>query len=414
MALKTLTLSSTAMKNLARQGSERAFDWIVGSTRFRSTWMCAEAWSPKIAKLRATDPSITEYIVETPDPNNQFGSFLEISEGCEAKLDESNSEFLLSLLREFENIDQYWTLRDALGCELIISGDEPLSPELLNPECEQGIKNLASNFWQLTPEQFKQIPMMILSLVLDHKLLQISSEDSLYRYISDQIPTNPEYFQMLRFVRFECLSGGSIAHFIPLSEEYFGLLDLDLWRVICQRLELPAGYNYKNERAKEVYRPLDERRRPDGIFSYLWRGWEASPGRQLLEVTMKSVDNDGDPEIAGARIAHGSFFTSTDEPNQWVYWELKYHCLHPTHYSFYSDAKSWILEGSMDGVNWTEIDRRTDVDWPDHPSLQSFAVSKSVDCTFIRFTQTDANRRGTDELHLADFELFGSAWMLTE
>jgi hypothetical protein len=70
MNLKTLTLSSTAMKNLARQGSERDFDWTVDSTRFRSTWMCAEAWSPKIAKLRATDPSITEYVVETPDPNN--------------------------------------------------------------------------------------------------------------------------------------------------------------------------------------------------------------------------------------------------------------------------------------------------------------------------------------------------------
>jgi hypothetical protein len=87
MDLKTLRLSPNGMKNLARQGNERDFDWIVGSTRFRSTWMCAEATSPKIAKLRATDPSITEYVVETPDPNNQFRAFLEISEGCEVQSD---------------------------------------------------------------------------------------------------------------------------------------------------------------------------------------------------------------------------------------------------------------------------------------------------------------------------------------
>jgi hypothetical protein len=372
--------------------------------------MCAEAWSPKIAKLRAVDPSITEYVVETPDPNNHFRAFLEISEGCEAQIDEANYEFVLNLLREFENFDQYWTLRDAFGGERIISGDEQLSPELLSPDCEEGIKTLASNFWQLTQRQFRQIPLETLALVLSHESLLISSEDLLYRFISDQIPINPDYFSILLFVRFECLSGASIAHFIPLSEDCFDLIDLNFWKVICRRLELPVGYNCENKRAKEVYRPLDGRQRPDGIISYISRGWEDTPGRMKLEVTMNSVDNDEDPEIAGAIIAHGGGFTSKDEPNQWVCWRLDYECLRPSHYAFCSDAKSWILEGSMDGVNWTEIDRRTDVEWDGSYSTRSFDVSESVESTFVRLTQTDKNVEGKDTLYFCHFDVFGTVW----
>jgi hypothetical protein len=409
--LKTLPLSSTAMKNLVKQGNEYAFDWIVGSSRFRSTWMCAEVWSPKIAKLRATDPSIAEYVVETPDPNNQFESFLEISEGGESRVDESNLDFLLSLFREFQNWGQCRTLRAAFGQELAISKDESLPLELLDAECEEGIKTLASKFWKLTREQFCQIPLTTLSLVLDHESLKISSEDLLYQFISGEIPTNRDYFQMLRFIKFTRLSGASIVHFNALTEDYFDLINLDLWKMIGQRLGLPVGYNCtRSHHTKHIYCPLDERERPDGIIAYLSRGMEDCPGRALLEITTRSVANDQDPEITAAWIAHGNEFTSKDEADQWVCLQLSHRRVRPTHYSFYSTAKSWILEGSQDGTNWTEIDRRTDIDWPEDKSRQSFNVSRSEECKFLRLAQTDKNTEGTDTLHFDCFEIFGHCW----
>jgi hypothetical protein len=137
MALKTLRLSPNGVKTLARQGNERDFDWIVGSTRFRSKWIYAEAASPKIAKLRATDSSITEYVVETPDPNNQFQTLLETSERFEVERDGPNSDFLLNLFRELENLDQYWSVRETFGRELIIARDEPIPPELLNKQASR-------------------------------------------------------------------------------------------------------------------------------------------------------------------------------------------------------------------------------------------------------------------------------------
>jgi hypothetical protein len=105
-------------------------------------------------------PTITEYIVETPDPDGKFETFLEISEGNTAQVDQSNYEFLLSLFRELQNWDQFWSVRVTLEGEPIISGDEPIPPELLIPECEKGIKALESNFFNVTHEKFKQIPNM--------------------------------------------------------------------------------------------------------------------------------------------------------------------------------------------------------------------------------------------------------------
>jgi hypothetical protein len=61
--------------------------------------------------------------------------------------------------------------------------------------------------------------------------------------------------------------------------------------------------------------------------------------------------------------------------------------------------------------NWTEIDQRTDFGWDDDPRTRAFDVSQSVDCKFIRFTQTDTNLDGNDELYFCHFDVFGSVWM---
>jgi hypothetical protein len=238
------------------------------------------------------------------------------------------------------------------------------------------------------------------------------SEDSLYDFISHEIPTNRDYLNMLRFVRFDCLSGASISHFIPLSEDYWNLIDLNLWKVICRRLQLPVEYDWKTSitRSKEIFRPLDERTRPDGIISCLSRGWETLPPLEMLKITMKSVGDGKDREVAAAAITQGGYFKSKDKPNQWVCWEFKFDTLRPTHYSFTSSAKAWVLEGSLDGVQWTEIDRRTGIDWDEDRSRQSFQIFNSTDCNFIRLTQTDKNINGRDILWLRVFELVGRMW----
>jgi hypothetical protein len=71
-----------------------------------------------------------------------------------------------------------------------------------------------------------------------------------------------------------------------------------------------------------------------------------------------------------------------------------------------------VLEGSLDGSNWTEIDRQTEIDRPMHEYVVSFVVSKPAESRFIRLTQTAKSRGkekwGLDCLRLCAVEFFGT------
>jgi hypothetical protein len=68
-----------------------------------------------------------------------------------------------------------------------------------------------------------------------------------------------------------------------------------------------------------------------------------------------------------------------------------------------------VVESSLDGEAWTEIDRKkNNENFRQGWDRASFAVSKSTECRFIRVTQTGKNHRGDDELDIKAFEVFGT------
>jgi hypothetical protein len=80
-----------------------------------------------------------------------------------------------------------------------------------------------------------------------------------------------------------------------------------------------------------------------------------------------------------------------------------------THYAIKSSRlKSWVVEGSLDFVNWTEIDRKADnEDFKGGWATALFAVSNSAECRFIRLTQTGKRHSFDDYLVIGAFEIFG-------
>jgi hypothetical protein len=91
--------------------------------------------------------------------------------------------------------------------------------------------------------------------------------------------------------------------------------------------------------------------------------------------------------------------------------------IRPTHYvirSYPSDAesehlKSWVVEGSLDGLNWMVIDRRRkNFDLNEEFAVAIFPVSHSENCHFIRLTQTGKNHAGDHLLTMSAFEVFGT------
>jgi hypothetical protein len=163
---------------------------------------------------------------------------------------------------------------------------------------------------------------------------------------------------------------------------------------------------------EEVEFPLPDPNSLDGIIAYLTRKHGGNvQDNGIVTITSKSVSTD-DPKSALRNVADLTFdtcFCSRNEPGQWVCWYFHDVRVRPTHYTIKSySLKSWVIEGSLDCMNWTEIARKNNYDLEKLPFVASFAVSKQVESRFIRLTQTGLNNRGTFILRIDAFECFGT------
>jgi hypothetical protein len=156
----------------------------------------------------------------------------------------------------------------------------------------------------------------------------------------------------------------------------------------------------------------------DGIISYLTNKYGGNVHEKgIVTMTSKSVLNDDLKNALknSADLTSGSAFMSKGEPGQWVCWDFLEGRVRPTQYTIWAVLlKSWVVEGSLDGESWTEIDRRTGDTHFNRVLNKAFVVAKEVVCRFIRLTQTGKTYSARDTLDLIAVEFFGTLSEPTE
>jgi uncharacterized coiled-coil protein SlyX len=150
-----------------------------------------------------------------------------------------------------------------------------------------------------------------------------------------------------------------------------------------------------------------------GIISYLTRKHGGNVhDKGIVTVTSKSVSH-AEPENTVRNVVDftcDSKFWSKNEPGQWICCDFQEMRVRPTHYSARAyGLRSWVVECSLDGVNWTEIDRQSDSSILKGSGLvATFAVSNSTECRFIRLTQTGISHTQSNYLVIQGLEFFGT------
>jgi hypothetical protein len=148
-----------------------------------------------------------------------------------------------------------------------------------------------------------------------------------------------------------------------------------------------------------------------GIVRYLMQFREKVQGNGEVTITSKSLKEGG--FVCREILANPGYmdcFVSQDEPGQWACWDFGEMRVRVHDYAIDGDSlKSWVVEGSLDGSNWTEIDLQQSVEGPKYVhEIRSFRVGDNNDYRFIRLTQTDKNSKDTDVLFLRKVEFFGT------
>jgi hypothetical protein len=179
---------------------------------------------------------------------------------------------------------------------------------------------------------------------------------------------------------------------------------------VCTPPPVPPVSPSKSHKGFEF--PLKEAKSLDGIISYLTRKHAGNVhDKGIVTITSKSVRDDPGRALGNiADLTADSRFCSKDEPGQWVCWDFHEMRVRPTHYTIKAiSLNSWVVESSLDFVNWTEIDRTTgNNDFRDGWGTASYAVSNAAECRFIRLTQTGKNNVRRDALFINAFEVFGA------
>lgn len=175
---------------------------------------------------------------------------------------------------------------------------------------------------------------------------------------------------------------------------------------------------------------------PDGIIGRITRECGGNVhDREIVEVT-SSLDHYmsehglnwvGRPvDCSGQNVADlgtASFFCSAyhdrasripHRRNNWIYYDFKDRRILPTHYAIRSYQgiflpKLWVVDSSLDGEAWQEIDRHENSDELKGVGLVgTFAVADCSALGLIRLVNIGQNHRGNDCLALSAWEIFGS------
>jgi hypothetical protein len=106
-------------------------------------------------------------------------------------------------------------------------------------------------------------------------------------------------------------------------------------------------------------------------------------------------------------------FNSMNKPNQWIIWDFKDLQICPTGYTiqsgFWNFPKSWVVEGSKDGVNYVELDSQVDNEEVKKCiGAVTIQIQNSELFRYLRVTQGAKNHTGSDHLVISAFEVFGS------
>ena len=163
----------------------------------------------------------------------------------------------------------------------------------------------------------------------------------------------------------------------------------------------------------------DESKPLDGIIaSFTRQCGQNVHDAGIVNVTSSAFFDSRYPKNA-VDLETNSSFVSEDAANSWICYDFKDTRVIPTSYSVRSigggpgaaNLKSWVVEVSNDGEEWTEIDRQDDnTDLNEKHAIKNFEIYliPSDGIRFFRLRSTGQSHQGGFRIAFTALEIFGT------
>jgi hypothetical protein len=178
--------------------------------------------------------------------------------------------------------------------------------------------------------------------------------------------------------------------------------------LIAEMAKSQASVPQRQMPLKKLDIPMPKAKSLDGIISYLTNKHGGNVHDKGV-VTLTATQGREDSVKNLVDLTSPSRFVSNTEWGQWVCWDFGGMRVRPTHYTMNAlGLNSWVVEASLDGENWTEIDRKTNRQVFSPFGVGSFTIMNPEECRFIRLTQNEKTFDSHDFLWLFAVEWFGT------
>jgi hypothetical protein len=240
--------------------------------------------------------------------------------------------------------------------------------------------------------------------------LTIRDEDGVLDQIVSLSGRDGTYFGLSEFIHFEFASADAIRNFFDSSLDFVSDINAGIWRSIGKRLILPVSST--NESRLDF--PFDSESPTKGIIAHLTD--QCGGNVHLKGVVQISASSTHGINRADhlADLEFESVFASEDRPNQWFCYDFNSRPITPSYYAVRTymykryNPRSWVIESSVDGSSWTEIDRHENSrELRAVTTIRTFRLGDTSTCRMIRFRQTSPNHEDNHYLCLTSFEVFG-------
>ena len=164
---------------------------------------------------------------------------------------------------------------------------------------------------------------------------------------------------------------------------------------------------------KKAYNGVDKL---NGVINYLTQKYG-----NVVDAEIIGIDSalPGNQNLKNICSYDWSFcWASKDTPGQWVRFDFKAHTIKVDNYSIktcpykanFHHLKNWVLEGSMDGEKWDELDKREENSELNYPAAIAIfdCNSKGNFYRYIRLHSIGPNHYGKFILAFTNIEFFGT------
>lgn len=432
--MNSIKLQEASIFQIPFKNYPNDFAFIVNDEVFLTNKLVADLLSPLISKLHLTDPTLSQFIINTPEKGN-FQQILDLINFETQAIDDKSIPFISSIFEHLK-IEKVDIKISEIDTTIYNVFDQILKHEgnkkfyLSNYQKE--VDFLSSNFFlvkEKDEKKFENFHLDTIEDILNNSNLQLESEDQLFRIVNRLYLKDPTFSILYEYVDFINVEASTINEFVSI----FNICDMthEIWDNLQKRFkqEIKANKNLfssriKNKKAQqqqqeEVKKGIEFKyngKEFDGIFNYLRNN---SNIREEVNITKSSDGGGGDFFNLFAYEKQSGSLCTGGSSDQWICIELKKKKVIPALYSVKTHscgpnsyhARSWVIEGSNDNSNWEKIDEQQDC-----PNLNGSYFShifpikneNQREFKFIRMKLTGPNWRSDNFLDIGRFELFGS------